>query len=541
MLPGRSPLAGLIFAVLLLAGAFCQSSSSKPAFDIADVHVSPREVWVKTLANAMRPGILNAGRYEIRRATMLDLIRTAYSVDADKVYGGPAWLDYDRFEVIAKAPPATSPADLALMLQSLLADRFHLVVRADSKPVPAWLLSVAKGGPKLKRAEGSGTVGCQTLPPTINNDVSYLGIRCRNVNLATFAATLRSYTGRYFRNLSVVDATGLKGFWDIDVQYPAPVVDPNPASATPPAGDIRESISKQLGLTLELKTAPQPVLSVERVREQPTANPPGVAAALPPLPSPEFEVASFKPCDGTGPTLTQRFNPGGRVTARCMPLMSLIRDAWGLGLYQGVPGAPKWLAGGNAHGFTFEAKAPAGTYTDATGAQDRDALNAMIRALLIDRFKIKFHYEERPMDAQTLVAVKPKLTKADPAARTGCTRRQAPGNADRLAIQLVCRNITMAQFVEQIPAYDSRISFPVLDSTGIEGAWDFTLNYSLPRFFLSIVAARGGGEPGRASDPAGGLWFADALAKQLGLKLETHKRPEQVLVIDHIEEKPTEN
>src|SRR5579863_8999273 len=92
-----------------------QSAANRPTFDIADVHASPRAAWANTLGNAMQGGILNAGRYELHRATMLDLIKTAYAVDADKVYGGPNWLDYDRFEVVAKAPPATRPEALRLM------------------------------------------------------------------------------------------------------------------------------------------------------------------------------------------------------------------------------------------------------------------------------------------------------------------------------------------------------------------------------------------------------------------------------------------
>lgn len=64
-----------------------------PTFDIAGVQVSPRAEWVKKPANNMQGGFLSTGRYELRRATMLDLIKTAYSIDAGKVYGGPNWLD----------------------------------------------------------------------------------------------------------------------------------------------------------------------------------------------------------------------------------------------------------------------------------------------------------------------------------------------------------------------------------------------------------------------------------------------------------------
>jgi uncharacterized protein (TIGR03435 family) len=106
--------------------------------------------------------------------------------------------------------------------------------------------------------------------------------------------------------------------------------------------------------------------------------------------------------------------------------------------------------------------------------------------------------------------------------------------------------MTMQQFSEQIPGYDSQVFYPVEDRTGLEGAWDFTLTYNpaanllanLPR--LAALAGKGA-NPGDPPDPDGALSFREATEKQLGLKFETHKRPEPVLVIDHINDKPTEN
>ena len=85
----------------------------------------------------------------------------------------------------------------------------------------------------------------------------------------------------------------------------------------------------------------------------------------------------------------------------------------------------------------------------------------------------------------------------------------------------------------------------VLDGTGIEGAWDFTLSFSP----ISAAQLNGlGGTPlgpapnePAASAPVGGTSLFDAVEKQLGLKLEMQKRSYPGLVIDHIEEKPTDN
>ena len=109
----------------------------------------------------MQGGVFRSGRYELRQATMLDLIKTAYGVDPETVVGGPSWLESDRFDVTAKAPPATSAETANLMLQALLTDRFKLVVHKDMKLGPRFVLTVGKGKPKLKETDGSGELGCQ--------------------------------------------------------------------------------------------------------------------------------------------------------------------------------------------------------------------------------------------------------------------------------------------------------------------------------------------------------------------------------------------
>jgi uncharacterized protein (TIGR03435 family) len=168
----------------------------------------------------------------------------------------------------------------------------------------------------------------------------------------------------------------------------------------------------------------------------------------------------------------------------------------------------------------------------------------MIRNMLLDRFKMKTHLENRPVPAYTLSAVKPKLKKADPANRTRCRQARVVANDPRdlnprLANLIECRNISMAQFAKQLQSMEpATIPNEVEDATGISGAWDFTLSYT-PTYMLQTSAP---GQPaGTASDPGGGISLADAISKQLGLKLEMRRRTMPVLVIDHMEETPTEN
>lgn len=152
--------AGMILSSLLCTAAFAQSTDTAPTFEVADVHVSPHREFA-----FMDGGFLRGDRYALRQATMLDLIATAYGLDASNVQGGPSWLETDRFDVIAKAPPTTSPAALKLMLRSLLAERFKLVTHTGSAPMPAFVLTVGKGPPKMKQAEDSGEGDCKYQEP----------------------------------------------------------------------------------------------------------------------------------------------------------------------------------------------------------------------------------------------------------------------------------------------------------------------------------------------------------------------------------------
>jgi uncharacterized protein (TIGR03435 family) len=179
---------------------------------------------------------------------------------------------------------------------------------------------------------------------------------------------------------------------------------------------------------------------------------------------------------------------------------------------------------------------------------DIDDARAMLRALLIQRFKIVTHMEPRPIDAYTLVvADKPKLQAADPANRTTFFNGPAPGAKDlrdanpALNRLITVQNMTMAQFAEDLTTMaGGYIKEPVVDATGLDGAWDFVLNFS----GINVVNAGRGGDASAgalaASAPTGALSLFDALQKELGLKLEQRKRPMQVLVIDHIEEQPTD-
>ena len=113
----------------------------------------------QVVSTAVRIGVPRNGRYEISRATMLDLIRTAYSIEGDKVLGGPHWLEMNRFDIVAKGPPTATRESVLPMLQTLLGERFGLVIRQELKPVAANVIVRSDGELRLKPSTTVGT--CQ--------------------------------------------------------------------------------------------------------------------------------------------------------------------------------------------------------------------------------------------------------------------------------------------------------------------------------------------------------------------------------------------
>src|SRR5579864_7938934 len=114
----RGAFAALGVIVLWSCPIVGQSAQGTPKFDVADVHVRPHSSNPNPI---MTGGVLRGGRYDLRNATMLDFITTAYGpIDSDSVIGGPNWLETDRFDLIAKAPDTATQDSVRPMLQAML-------------------------------------------------------------------------------------------------------------------------------------------------------------------------------------------------------------------------------------------------------------------------------------------------------------------------------------------------------------------------------------------------------------------------------------
>jgi uncharacterized protein (TIGR03435 family) len=354
----------------------------------------------------------------------------------------------------------------------------------------------------------------------------------------------------YLETGQVVDQTGLKGTYDFSFKYGPKITGLIVALAgqPTPTTSLFDAMEKQLGLRLEAAKVSTPVLMVDSVNRTPSANPPEVSS-IPPLPT-EFEVADVKLSPPPGPTsaasgLSIR---NGRVEFHNIPVLTLINLAF-------TPGSPDRIVmpkGLDAVRVDVIAKLPSVGGEAPPQVIDLVTLAPALKALLVDRFKMTFHTEDRQITAHKLTAAKPKMKKAaDPLVRAGCKTTTGDAKAGEVPLtKLTCQNITMAEFADLLPSRSSGyVRNGVEDATGLEGRYDFSLSFSqsgLAQALASVRAnangpAQGGIGDGVPSDPAGEVSLFDAISRELGLKLETVKRTMPVTVIDHVEEKPTEN
>lgn len=492
------------------------------------------------------------GRYELRNATLVDLVRTAWHVDAEGVVGGPLWADSDRFDITAVAPADATEETLRAMLQTLLKERFQLAVHSGNRDQPAFVISSGKR-PQLEKADRSEASGCRidpksSTPLTVGSPPHPPVILvCRNITMTAFAATLPLVTeaSGYLFNYPLLDRTGLNGSWNFNLRW-------SPQSVyifVRPAGEPITLFQAfdHLGLKLERVKQPTPVLAIDRASRPRTADAPQVL--------PQFEVADIRPVgpdDPAGPYCNNvRIDPGGRVRVYDT-LRSLIWEAWGAPFnfdrFVGGPAkgmdSPCWmvLAKAPVEEHALGLTTPAGWNGPLWNGVDLDTMRMMLRSFLIDRFKLEAHLEDRMIDGYALIAAKPKLKAANPANHPGC--KEGPGDDGRdprltnpIASRLItCRNMTLAQFAQELNQHFPG-SQPYVDSTGLTGRYDMTINFSP----AGVVAAAQASGPDAIGEPNGAITLNEALKGQLGLKAQSRKVMAPVLVVDHVEGTPGGN
>jgi uncharacterized protein (TIGR03435 family) len=193
-------------------------------------------------------------------------------VHARQIVGGPAWLETDNFDIIAK-PDAEGLPDRKqwrLMVEKMLADRWQLKFHHEQKELPVYAIQVGKNGTRLTQSAGDPNGGPSLLFRKLGE------LPARNASMAESASAMQTAV----LDRPVVDQTGLQGKWDFLLTWtpdgnqfaamgaaPSPVSDPNPDA--PP--DLVTAMQNQLGLKLTSTKAMVDVLVIDHV-EKPTGN-----------------------------------------------------------------------------------------------------------------------------------------------------------------------------------------------------------------------------------------------------------------------------
>lgn len=261
--------------------AFAQSASGTAlTFDVASV--KPSNPDGRNVMIHLTPG----GGVNVTNTPLKVLIGIAYDIRPFQISGGPDWIGTERFDIQGKVDGGESQPDLFRMndadrrktekamqerLRSLLAERFQLVTRKETKEMPAYVLTVAKGGHKLK--------------PAPDNVTGPHGMRMQRGRVEATSSTLEMVTRAISNELGrpVLDQTGLTGKFDFTLEWTPEMGGggllgggDGPGGAPPASTDssgpsIFTALQEQLGLKLESRKAPVEIVVIERV-EKPSAN-----------------------------------------------------------------------------------------------------------------------------------------------------------------------------------------------------------------------------------------------------------------------------
>jgi uncharacterized protein (TIGR03435 family) len=221
-----------------------------------------------TIYISSSPVFAPSGQLRLSWLTMRELITLAYKeiLSDDFLTGGPKWLNSDHFDIVAKAPEGTFEDTQKVMLQTLLAERFHLSLRRDQKLLEVFVLSAGKQV-KLKPSAGPGPPTCKRVPLPIQPSAPQIHDACTNMSMAELANRLPSMASQYVDRV-VIDRTGLSGPYDFQLDW-LPIA--GMAVGSNSESSLFEALAR-LGLKLEQRKEPLPVIVVDHVDRVPTEN-----------------------------------------------------------------------------------------------------------------------------------------------------------------------------------------------------------------------------------------------------------------------------
>lgn len=257
-----------LLCALALRLASAQQSDSvapRPAFEVASI--KPTDL---SLRQQIDMRVLPGGTLTATAVSLKFLITVAYGVQSIQVSGGPGWLDEEKFDILAKPPEGAKP-QLLPMLQSLLEDRFKLVIRRETRELSVYELKLAKAGqlgPRLKEAEPGDCPVEAVLPGTVPCG-GFLLLQGRltghKVQPSALTKPLSNVLGR-----PVVDKTGITTKFEITLEWTPDQNSTLRAEVAPPNPDLPSiftALQEQLGLKLEAAKESTEILVIERAEK----------------------------------------------------------------------------------------------------------------------------------------------------------------------------------------------------------------------------------------------------------------------------------
>ena len=249
-------------AIMAAATGLAQSRVDvRPQFEV--VSVKPNTSGEPGLRLDVQPG----GRFMAVNIPLKQFIRAAYTLQLHQIADAPSWVDSDRFDIIGltehdlMAPIVWTPgtyAPMQLMMQSLLADRFNMAAHFEEREAQGYSLVVRSAGGTSTGKLTPATVPCA---PNCGMKIAPGSVSARAVPLPQFAELLSQLTGRL-----VIDSTGLTGSFDFDAQWA-----PDSQQTVTDAPSLFTALQEQLGLHLEPRRVPTPVLVIDRI-DRPTPD-----------------------------------------------------------------------------------------------------------------------------------------------------------------------------------------------------------------------------------------------------------------------------
>ena len=234
----------------------------QPSFEVTSV--KPNNSGAVEQSGRRGKGLLTMTNMRLRA-----VIVSAYDIRPERIVGLPAWTDQERFDIAARAPADTPDNQLPLMLRTLLADRFGLVIRSEMREQPVYALVIARPGgtlgPNLRPSTECGTAGRPGCGVITGSDGSraYIVGGARSIDLLVRA--LQGLTDR-----PVINRTGLTGTYDFELRF-SPATLASPPANLPDLPSLYAAMQEQLGLRLEPTSGPIEFLVVERI-ERPSPD-----------------------------------------------------------------------------------------------------------------------------------------------------------------------------------------------------------------------------------------------------------------------------